>query len=212
MTEYDTKSHWEQVYHKTVPHQLGWYEKEALPSIQLIQESGLSKDAKILIVGAGATTLVANLLKSAYTKIIANDLAAPALDVLKNSLNEDQKNRVQFMVDDLTNPTSLLTINNVEVWHDRAVLHFFTDEKDQTTYFNLLKRVLKPGGFVIIAVFNLEGANKCSGLDVYRYNAEMLQERLGTNFKLLKTFNYIYTMPSGNERSYVYTLFQHINW
>lgn len=211
MSAIDYRFHWEKVYIKTEYNQLGWYEKEAAPSLDLIQLCNLIKNAKILNVGAGATTFVDDLLKLGYTNILANDISESALKVLKNRLNDGQQKKVKFIIDDLTKPKELLRIDNIDVWHDRAVLHFFTDEKDQTTYFNLLKSVLKPGGFAIIAVFNLEGATKCSGLDVYRYNAEMLQERLGKEFKLLKTFNYIYTMPSGNERSYVYTLFQHSN-
>ena len=211
MSEIDYKSHWEKVYNKTTFDKLGWYEKEAAPSLDLIQLCKLLRDAKILNVGAGATTLVDDLLKLGFTNIIANDLSKAALEVLKNRLSADDKEKVQFLVDDLINPTIMNQLELVDLWHDRAVLHFFTDEKDQNTYFKLLKKVLKPGGFVIIAVFNLEGASKCSGLDVFRYNAEMLQERLGTDFKLLNSFNYAYTMPSGNERSYVYTLFQNIN-
>lgn len=61
---------------------------------------------------------------------------------------------------------------------------------------------------MILAEFNLEGAKKCSGLNAFNYNEEMLQERLGTNFELLKSFNYNYTQPSGNTREYVCTLFQ----
>ncbi|MDP3352398.1 MAG: class I SAM-dependent methyltransferase [Flavobacteriaceae bacterium] len=212
MSEIDYKSHWEKVYNKTEFDKLGWYEKEAAPSLDLIQLCNLPKDAKILNVGAGATTFVDDLLKLGYTNLLANDISAPALEVLKNRLNDEHQNNVKFIVDDLTNPTKeLLKINNIDVWHDRAVLHFFTDENDQNTYFDLLRKGLKPRGFVIIAVFNLEGALKCSGLDVFRYDADMLQNKLGNNFKLLKTFNYTYTMPSGDERSYVYTLFQHLS-
>lgn len=211
MSEIDYKSHWEQVYEKRSFDKLGWYEKQSIPSLELIKQCNISKDAKILNVGAGATTIIDDLLNLGYNNLIANDISAPALEVLKNRLNKEDLNKVQFIIEDLTNPIKLLQFNNIDFWHDRAVLHFFTNEKDQNTYFNLLRSALKPGGFAILAEFNLEGALKCSGLDVYRYNAEMLQNKLGKNFKLLKTFDYIYTMPSGEERSYIYTLFQNIN-
>ncbi|MDP2088059.1 MAG: class I SAM-dependent methyltransferase [Flavobacteriaceae bacterium] len=210
MTEIEYKTYWEKVYHKTAFNQLGWFEEKAVPSLNLIQESGVAQHAKILNVGAGATTLMDDLLKLGYTNIIANDLSKAALDVLKNRLATTDLEKVIFMEDDLTNPKTLTQINEVDIWHDRAVLHFFIDEKDQNTYFKLLKKILKPGGFVIIAVFNLKGASKCSGLEVFRYNDEMLQDRLGADFKLLNSFNYAYMMPSGSERSYVYTLFQNI--
>ncbi len=210
MNEVDLKSHWEKVYQKTDFDKLGWYEQQAKSSLDLIQHCKLSKDTKILNVGAGATTLIDDLLKLGFQNIIVNDISAPALEVLKKRLTADDQHKVQFLVDDLTHPTKISKLKDVAVWHDRAVLHFFTDKNDQKTYFDILKSVLKPGGFAIIAVFNLEGASKCSGLNVFRYNAAMLQEHLGNDFKLLKSFNYAYTMPSGDERSYVYTLFQYL--
>ena len=59
-----------------------------------------------------------------------------------------------------------------------------------------------------MAEFSLEGAQKCSGLDVKQYSKEMFKDKLGTNFELVDSFDYIYTMPSGAVRPYVYTLFR----
>jgi hypothetical protein len=98
----------------------------------------------------------------------------------------------------------------VDLWIDRAVLHFFTERGDQITYFELLKEKVKPDGFAIIAEFNLEGAKICSGLPVYRYNQEMLIEQLGREFELIDSFDYTYINPSGGERPYIYTLFRKI--
>ena len=74
----------------------------------------------------------------------------------------------------------------------------------------MLKKVVAKNGFVIIATFALEGAKKCCGLDVFRYNSEMLQELLGTDFELQQTFDYTFTNPNGDPRPYVYTLFKRI--
>jgi hypothetical protein len=96
----------------------------------------------------------------------------------------------------------------VDVWNDRAVLHFFTEKKEQDTYFELLHKKVKKGGFVILAEFNLQGATMCSGLPVKRYDVKMLQESLGKDYLLLKHFDYDYQMPSGEIRKYIYTLFK----
>jgi len=88
------------------------------------------------------------------------------------------------------------------------LLHFLLHEEDRLTYFSTLKKVLKKGGFAIIAAFSLEGARKCSGLKVVNYNEKMLAQYLGSSFKLLETFYYTYSMPSGAARPYIYTLFQ----
>jgi hypothetical protein len=61
---------------------------------------------------------------------------------------------------------------------------------------------------VAFAEFNLSGAEKCSGLPVFRYEEKMYQERLGEEFKILDAFDHTYLMPSGEERPYSYALYQ----
>ncbi|MHB1146721.1 MAG: class I SAM-dependent methyltransferase [Lutibacter sp.] len=204
----DFEKHWNAAYQKSPITNLGWYEENPTLSIELIEACNLPKEALIFNAGAGATSLIAELLKIGYVNIVVNDISSVALNELENHLPPYKKAHIEFLVDDLTNPSELSKMKKVNLWHDRAVLHFFTEEKQQKTYFDLLKSVLKPKGFVILAEFNLEAAKKCSGLDVFNYNEDMLQERLGSDFELLKSFNYTYTQPSGNTREYVYTLFQ----
>jgi hypothetical protein len=43
---------------------------------------------------------------------------------------------------------------------------------------------------------------------VFRYDRDMLKEKIGDDFELLEAFDYIYLNPSGNTREYIYTLFQ----
>ena len=205
---YDFKQHWNDAYLKTPTQNLGWYEANPSPSIDLINECNLPDNALLFNAGAGATTLINSLLKNGYTNIIVNDIALAALVDLKNSLVNHKHQNIQFIVDDLTNPTELLNLKNIDLWHDRAVLHFFTEAAQQKNYFNLINKVVKIGGYVILAEFNLEGAKKCCGLDVKNYNIEMLQTGLGSNFELIKWFNYTYTQPSGNTREYIYSLFK----
>ena len=188
---------------------LGWYEAESTPSIELIKKTKVDKNAIIFNVGAGPTTLVDSLLEKGYTNLIANDISSCALNNIKKRLG-DKQNQVDFIVDDLTKPTLLNDLPQVDIWNDRAVMHFFTEDKDQETYFNLLKKKVKNNGFVILSEFNLQGAKECSGLDVKRYDSKMLQDKLGKEFQLLEEFDYDYIMPSGNNRKYIYTLFQRV--
>ncbi|MFK5957780.1 MAG: class I SAM-dependent methyltransferase [Lutibacter sp.] len=208
--DFDFEEHWNNAYQKVPADNLGWYEEDPIPSMELILECNLPKDALLFNAGVGAATLIELLLNKGYLNIVVNDIAASALTELKNNLTAYKQAEVEFIVDDLTKPTELLKLKNVDLWHDRAVLHFFTTKQQQQAYFNLIQKVIRLKGYVILAEFNLEGAKKCSGLDVFNYNEEMLQERLGEDFKLLKSFNYTYIQPSGNTREYVYTLFQKI--
>jgi cyclopropane fatty-acyl-phospholipid synthase-like methyltransferase len=203
--EIDLNKHWNNVYSNNPEEKLGWYETDLAPTLKLITKTGLNKFARILNVGAGSTTLIDNLLKNEYSNLIATDLSEVALRNLENRIGNE---KVECIVDDLTNPTKLKNLVPVDLWIDRAVLHFFTKNQDQNTYFNLLSRKVKSNGFVLIAEFNLNGATVCSGLPVYRYSKEMLIEKLKNNFDLIESFDYTYTMPSGAERPYIYTLFK----
>ncbi len=205
--EVNLKEHWNKVYSSRADEKLGWYEEFPQKSICLVDKCNLPPHAVILNVGAGTTTLVKFLLLMGYTNIIATDLSDGSLTKLKTSLGS-YKDKITWIVDDLTKPVLLKNIPTVDLWIDRAVLHFFTESRDQDTYFELLKSKVKKGGFVLFAEFNLNGATKCSGLPIHRYSEEMLAEKLGDEFTLADSFDYLFFMPSGAERPYVYTLFR----
>lgn len=205
----DVKLHWNKAYENSITEKLGWYEDYPGPSLQLIKKCHFDKDAVLLNVGVGESTLIDELLKSGYTNIIGSDISSTAVEKIRLKIGLAGKN-VKWILDDLTKSTKLIDLSPVDLWHDRAVLHFFTDTRDQDTYFRLLNKLVKTNGFVIIAVFNLNGAIKCSGLEVFRYDKEMLTERLGNDFQCVDSFDYTYYMPKGEPRQYVYTLFKRV--
>ena len=202
------KVHWDNVYSKSELEKLGWYEEIPRPSLELIKKCNLAKSSKLLDVGSGATTLLEQLANEGYEDITALDISKVALDAAKKRINPNVKTKFSWIVGDISDSQIMVNIPKVDLWHDRTVLHFLTDEKQQLGYLNNLKRLVKVGGYVIIAVFSLDGAKKCSGLDVKNYNQTMITEFLGIEFNLIEHFPYIYVQPSGDERPYVYTLFQ----
>lgn len=202
------KEHWEKVYKQTSIEKLGWFEQDPEPSFRLIEECHLPENASILNVGSGASSMVDALLTRGFQNIIASDISSGALELHKQSLGSDLSKKIQWIVDDLCEPKILQKLDPVDLWHDRAVLHFFQEPAQQEAYFTLLKELVKKSGFVIIAAFSLEGATQCSGLPVKRYSKEMLEERLGSAFQLQQAFDYTFTNPSDDTREYIYTLFQ----
>lgn len=203
-TETNLKEHWNNAYLNSPEEKLGWFETDLSPTLNLVSKTGLDKSARILNVGAGSTTLIDELIKLGFDKLIASDLSEIALKKLDNRI---KNSKVDYVVDDLTEPTKLTKIENVDLWIDRAVLHFFTKNNEQDTYFELLKSKVNKNGFVILAEYNTNGATVCAGLPVHRYSKEMLVEKLGSEFELLESFEYTYFMPSAAERPYIYTLF-----
>lgn len=201
------KSHWETAYNKP-DDQLGWFEKNPEETLNLFKQTQLRKDAKILTVGAGTTTLIDQLLDAGYTNIIANDLSTLALKKLQLRIKKSHDYQLNCIADDLTKPTILNTIKPIDLWVDRAVLHFFLKAEEQQAYFKLIKNLVTKNGFVLIAVFALNGAEKCCGLDLKRYNTKMLEEQLGSEFQLVKHFKHTFINPFGGKRPYIYTLFK----
>lgn len=201
------QSHWNTAYDRTETEKLGWYEESCAPSLDLIKQCNLEKNATIINVGAGATLLIDELIELDYHNLIATDISENALNKIKTRLGVNT-DKVKFIVDDLTNSETLQDIEPVDLWHDRAVLHFFNTKDEQNAYFKLLHKLVKPKGYAIIATFNLDGALKCSGLPVYRYDEKMIAKKIGEDFELIQNFDYTFHNPSGDTRAYIYTLFR----
>jgi SAM-dependent methyltransferase len=203
----DWKSHWTKIYEGKVETELGWYEAYPKDTIHLINSLNLSKYAEIFLAGAGATTLIDYLLEDGFQNININDVSPIALSLLRENLGKEECN-VEWILDDLTKPTALNDLPQLDLWIDRAVFHFFTDPQDRDTYFNLLKSKVKVGGYVLLAAFAKGGAEKCAGLPIVQYDLEMFEEILGPGFETIATNNSIFVNPKGGQRPYIYGLFQ----
>lgn len=204
----ELKAHWNEVYESTEVKTFGWYEDKPTLGLRLLAKCNIEKSDPILDVGAGASTFIDCLLNEGYSNIIATDISEVALKKLKERLGVRKASEVKWIIDDITNPAYVCKLENIAVWHDRAVLHFFLEEDQIQTYFSTLKKIVRNGGYVLIAAFSLKGAKKCSGLDVKNYDSNMLIDNLGKGFHLIEALDYNYRMPSGNIRPYIYTLFQ----
>jgi cyclopropane fatty-acyl-phospholipid synthase-like methyltransferase len=202
------KEHWNEIYEALDTDELTWYEEIPAPSINLLSKCNIHKNEPILDVGAGASTFIDYLIDQGFENIIATDISNMALNKLKERLGKEKASIVRWIADDITQPTQIQNLRDIAVWHDRAVLHFLLEEHQQHMYLSTLKKVIRKGGYVIIAAFSLMGAKKCSGLDVKNYDQNMLAKFLGEDFTLLEYFDYTYYMPSGEPRLYTYTLFQ----
>src|ERR1019366_3380688 len=91
-----------------------------------------------------------------------------------------------------------------DVWHDRAVFHFLVDPEARRRYVALVGRAVRPGGHVIVATFGPEGPERCSGLDVVRYDAEALHGEFGARFLKVDSAREIHKTPWGAEQEFVY--------
>jgi EEF1A lysine methyltransferase 2 len=202
------QEHWDSVYRSTPVESTGWYEEEPEPSLRLLARCSLRPDDPILDVGAGASTFIDRLVALGHVRVIATDISPIALESLRERLGPGPAAAVRFIVDDVTHPTRLGELRDIALWHDRALLHFLTQEPDRAAYAETLRSVVRAGGHVILAAFSLAGATRCSGLPVRNYSAEMFASLVGDDFRLLEAQDHVYINPRGQPRPYVYALFQ----
>jgi SAM-dependent methyltransferase len=96
-----------------------------------------------------------------------------------------------------------------DLWHDRAVFHFLTDEHDRRLYLQNLRRAVKPGGHFILGTFADDGPAKCSGLDVERYDLQKMIETIGPDFTLLGSMREQHRTPFETTQSFQYAHFRY---
>jgi SAM-dependent methyltransferase len=197
----DTKSHWDSVYRTKQPNEVSWYRPHLEISLQLIDDAAPNRNAKIIDVGGGESTLVDDLLARAYRNVSVLDVSPAALQVTKDRLGASA-NQVNWLRGDIT--TFGFSRHHFDVWHDRAVFHFLTDAKDRVAYVRQVAHAVKPGGHVIVATFGPEGPTMCSGLDIVRYDANALHGEFGAGFRLVKHFTELHKTPAGSIQQFIY--------
>lgn len=199
-----TRKYWDSIFSMKNDSSLGWYEKNPKETFRLLNQIPQWQDSTLFISGAGTSVLVDQLSKK-NTKLILNDISCEALNSVKKRLGMQEK-EIIWLCQDISQPIQK-PIPTIDIWIDRAVLHFLTDEKSIQGYFENLKAHLSEEGYVIFAEFAQVGAEKCAGLSIHQYSIEELSIRLGSSFKLLSFFDYTFINPRGEERPYIYALF-----
>ena len=196
-----TKEHWENVYSTKAADEVSWFQEHAGLSLQIIRDSALAPDGRIIDVGGGASTLVDDLLSAGFSKITVLDLSAAALAKAKARLGSRAAS-VQWLEANILDVT--LPASTYDVWHDRAVFHFLTSESERHRYVEQVLHAVKPGGLVIVATFAEDGPEKCSGLPVMRYSADGVHAEFGNTFELLGSQRESHLTPTGKEQKFVY--------
>lgn len=198
------RTHWEGVYNTKAPGEVSWFQERPDVSLELIIATELPKEAAIADVGGGASTLVDHLLARGFESITVLDISEAALDHSRARLGKDAE-RVAWVVADVTrwHPKQ-----SVDLWHDRAVLHFLTAPEHQRTYAGVLRAAVKAGGWVIIGGFAPDGPQKCSGLDIVQHDAYSLNRLLGEEFRLVDCRDETHHTPWNSEQAFRYHLFR----
>ena len=182
----DPRTHWQKVYTTRKPTEVSWYQPTAALSLSMIRRVAPDRSAAIIDVGGGASTLVDGLLADGYDRVTVLDVSGAALAEASARLATDAA-RVTWLEANVLD--AALPASAYDVWHDRAVFHFLTEDADRRRYVEQVRASVRLGGYVMVATFAPDGPAKCSGLDVARYAPQELHGQFGCG------------LPAARERS-----------
>lgn len=199
------KDKWEAVYQTKDSMAVSWFEAEARQSLDLLEAIGATPHHSLIDIGAGVSPLIPDLWARGWRDLSALDLSARALALSKARLPEPDA--VDWIVADMRNWTPPRTY---DLWHDRAALHFLTEEEDRARYHSALLQALPKGGHALIATFAPDGPQACSAQPVVQYDAPAMMAFLGDSFALRHTGRFTHVTPSGGEQRFSAVVAQRI--
>ncbi|MEN9692634.1 MAG: hypothetical protein RLZZ330_278 [Actinomycetota bacterium] len=197
MTELTT--HWTEI-HQTKDKDVSWWQESLwLDFLKFTQPSGAAID-----IGAGQSPIGIELVKAGYSPVYINDLAVNALD---KSVATAKAENIEL----IALPGDVLNLDiptKVNLWHDRAVFHFLTDEADIAKYRTKVTESTAPNAVVAIATFSEAGPDQCSGLNVRKYSPTELTEFFSPEFKALHSEKRIHKTPWDSEQEFSIAILQ----
>ena len=197
----DVKTHWEKVYTIKAPDAVSWYRRHLETSLALIERAADAREASIIDVGGGESTLVDDLLLRGYKNLTVLDVSQTSMEFTKKRLGTASE-QVRWLIGDIVEIE--LEPHAYDLWHDRAVFHFLTTPERRLAYVRQVTRAVKRGGHVIVSTFGPEGPTKCSGLEVMRYDAESLHGEFGRQFRLVESSKELHETPVGTTQQFLY--------
>ena len=195
------KSHWEHIYDVKTPGEVSWTQEKPETSLNFIHSFGTDKTAKIIDIGGGDSKLVDFLLEEGYENISVLDISANALERAKNRLG-NKAEKVTWIVADITEfePTE-----QYDIWHDKAVFHFLTEENDIKKYQDLVAKAVKEK--MVIGTFSTNGPLKCSGLEIKQNDETSLTSTFKNNFEKIDCFTIDHKTPFDTIQNFIFCSF-----
>jgi SAM-dependent methyltransferase len=204
MENFDRKKHWENIYSTKELENCSWFQPAPLTSLELIEQSRISKSSKIIDIGGGDSFLTDSLLEKGYSEITVLDISDAALERAKKRLGS-KANQVKWIVGDAA---SFIPPEKYDLWHDRAAFHFLVVEEEVNHYALTAKNALKEDGILIIGTFSENGPKKCSGIEIKQYSQEGLSAVFHEGFKQTKCLNVDHPTPFNTTQNFTFCSFK----
>ena len=97
----DERTHWENIYRQKAPDAVSWYRRHLETSLSLIERSAPGRNASIIDVGGGESTLVDDLLARGFKNVTVLDISQTAIDITKRRLGAADE-KVRWVAADIT--------------------------------------------------------------------------------------------------------------
>lgn len=204
MSTKDKKAHWENIFKTRDTTKVSWHQAVPKTSLRLINELRLNKSDEIIEVGCGDSFLGDKLLDNGFTDITLLDISQKALDTIKNRLSDSKRN-IQFINADIT---EFSTSKKYDLWHDRAVFHFLTNEIEIQKYIRIVSNSINKEGYLILGTFSTSGPDMCSDLPVKQYSEEKLFKLFNHDFNRVQCFTENHITPSSSSQNFLFCIFQ----
>lgn len=193
---------WNAAYEAKSANQQSWFQDVPADSLFFIDSLQLARDAAVIDVGGGSSSLVDELLARYYTDLTVLDLSRSAIREARDRVRDE---RVAWLIEDVT---TWQPHRNYALWHDRAVFHFLVRREQQLNYVQTAANTVIPGGHVLLAAFAPSGPQQCSGLAVQRWSVNELEELFNENFTLVGSALREHVTPWGSVQPFTWVLMQ----
>jgi len=198
----EKQQHWQNVYKTKHAHEVSWTQDIPKTSLAFIDECNLPATANIIDIGGGDSKLVDCLLDKGYKNITVLDISSEALNKSKQRLGE-KADLINWVACDVT---EFKPGEQFDIWHDRAMFHFLTTEKQIEKYLQVAASSVR--GFLIVGTFSDKGPGKCSGLTVKQYTETSLSKTLEKEFDKLHCITEDHITPFNTRQNFLFCSFK----
>lgn len=206
MSSFDRKNHWENLYQTKSLEDVSWFQPTPETSLNFIKEFNLSQKAKIIDIGGGDSYLVDHLLELGYENVTVLDISNAAIERAKKRLG-DKAGKINWIVADASDFQSM---EQYDLWHDRAAFHFLTDENEIDNYIQTAAKGISADGIMIIGTFSEQGPKKCNGIEIKQYSEQTMTSRFEKYFKKIKCQVIDHKTPFDTIQNFVFCSFKKI--
>ena len=199
----NNENHWQTIFQEKDTSKVSWYQESQTKAISLFRRLGISASDAIIDIGGGDSNLPDALISEAYQNITVLDISSSALSISKERLGEESQ-KINWVASNVLNYQSA---NKYNVWFDRAVFHFLSEEVDRLKYKSSLSINLQSGGIAIIGGFSKNGGpTKCSNIEVYQLDEKRMNNIFNEEFKVIETYEDHHKTPSSKLQKFFWTI------